>query len=166
MTLSNNQYRSYLDSLSILEAQKLELQKRTIDFVAPGEQQPEVDHSMDKQNSNSGNTMNEFWRDARNGGYFSYKLGTNSETHLSLMVRFWGAERGNKSLDIYLDDAKLVSETLNDKWKMNVFQNVEYVIPENMVSGKESIRVKFQSNTGSSTGDVYYVRLVRRVNVK
>lgn len=82
------------------------------------------------------------------------------------MVRFWGAERGNKSLDIYLDDAKLVSETLNDKWKMNVFQNVEYVIPENMVSGKESIRVKFQSNTGSSTGDVYYVRLVRRVNVK
>jgi len=49
MTLSNSQYRSYIDSLSVLEQQKADLQKRTIDFVAPGEQQPEVDHAAESK---------------------------------------------------------------------------------------------------------------------
>lgn len=44
----------------ILEVQKLELQKRTIDFVAPGEQKPEVDHSMDKQVLKIENTLLSF----------------------------------------------------------------------------------------------------------
>ena len=38
--------KSYLDSIAAVEKEKLELEKRTIDFVAPGEQQPEVDHAM------------------------------------------------------------------------------------------------------------------------
>jgi hypothetical protein len=37
MTLSNSQYHSYLDSLGIIEKEKLALQQRTIDFVAAGE---------------------------------------------------------------------------------------------------------------------------------
>ncbi|MFA6947087.1 MAG: beta-L-arabinofuranosidase domain-containing protein, partial [Pedobacter sp.] len=46
MALTSTQYSSYRDSLAIQEKEKLELQKRTIDFVAPGEQQPETDHAM------------------------------------------------------------------------------------------------------------------------
>ena len=49
MALSNNQYQFYLDSIAYCEKEKLALQKRTIDFVAPGEQQPEADHSIQKQ---------------------------------------------------------------------------------------------------------------------
>ena len=44
MALSNAGYRTYLDSIAVMEKQKLNLQKRTVDFVAPGEQQPEADH--------------------------------------------------------------------------------------------------------------------------
>ncbi|HEY1022380.1 MAG TPA: beta-L-arabinofuranosidase domain-containing protein, partial [Flavisolibacter sp.] len=55
MTLNNQQYRSYLDSISHLENQRLALQKRTIDFVAPGEQQPEADHVLQRLHSNAGN---------------------------------------------------------------------------------------------------------------
>ena len=87
MALSNKQYKTYVDSIAVLENQKLELQKRTIDFVAPGEQQPEADHAMQKQASNTGNNFDEFWRDARSGGFFSYKLSTNNETGLSLIVQ-------------------------------------------------------------------------------
>ncbi|MGZ8559885.1 MAG: beta-L-arabinofuranosidase domain-containing protein, partial [Chitinophagaceae bacterium] len=72
MALSNADYRTYLDSISVIEKQKLELQKRTVDFVAPGEQQPEADHFIQKQNSNTGNQHDAFWRDASNEGYFSY----------------------------------------------------------------------------------------------
>ena len=161
MALSNRQYRSYLDSIKVLENQKLELQKRTIDFVAPGEQQPEVDHAMQKQNSNTGNNMDEFWRDARNG-FFSYKLSTNNETGLSLIVRYWGAEMGNRKFDIYIDDKKLITEDISGKWNQRKFQDVEYAIPDAMIKGKESVSVKFQPLPGSTAGAVYYIRLARK----
>src|SRR5690606_1380980 len=50
MTLTNAQYTSYMDSIAMEEEQKIALQKRTVDFVAPGEQQPEADHGMQKLN--------------------------------------------------------------------------------------------------------------------
>src|SRR5665647_3586318 len=69
MALTKNQYQSYIDSLALVEKERQELLKRTIDFVAPGEQQPETDHMMENNNSNTGNFSDEFWRDARNEGY-------------------------------------------------------------------------------------------------
>ena len=162
MALSSKQYRSYLDSITLLENEKLALQKRTIDFVAPGEQQPEVDHSMQNKSSNTGNNLDEFWRDARSGGFFSYKLSTNKETGLTLIVRYWGAETVNRKFDIYIDDEKLVTEDISGKWNQRKFQEVEYQIPDAMVKGKENVRVKFQAQTGNTAGPVYYIRLARK----
>jgi hypothetical protein len=54
--------------------------------------------------------MNEFFREARDGGFFSYDLATKSETNVSLFVRYWGAEWGSRKFDIYIDDEKLITE--------------------------------------------------------
>ena len=161
MALSNQQYRSYIDSIAVQEKEKLELQKRTIDFVAPGEQQPEVDHAVQSQKSNTGNYLDEFWRDARNEGFFSYKLATNHESNLSLIVRYWGAETGNRAFDIYVDDEKLTTENISGKWNQRKFREVEYPIPDAMAKGKENVRVKFQALAGNTAGAVYYVRIAR-----
>jgi DUF1680 family protein len=162
MTLTNQQSRSYLDSLAIIEKEKEELLKRTIDFVAPGEQQPEADHAMQQLNSNSGNNQDEFWRDARNEGYFSYEMATNGESDLFLIVRYWGAERGNRRFDIYIDDNKLATENNTGKWNQNRFIDVEYPIPDTMLVDKNRITLKFQALPGSSAGPVYYIRLARK----
>ncbi|WP_207533959.1 glycoside hydrolase family 127 protein [Desertivirga arenae] len=162
MGLSNKQYKSYLDSVAKIEEFNLALQKRTVDFVAPGEQQPEADHFIQKQNSNTGNTMDQFWRSAQNDGFFSYSLSTNKETNLSLIVRYWGAESGNRKFDIYINDKKLASEDISGKWNQQQFQEVEYSIPESILKGKEKIIVKFQGQQGNIAGPVYYVRLVRK----
>jgi len=164
MALTNSQYRSYLDSLAIIEKAKLALQQRTIDFVAPGEQQPEADHAMQKSNNNSttGNRLDEFWRDARNEGYFSYNLSTNKESNLSLIVRYWGAEWGNRKFDIYIDNEKLLTEDNTGRWNQSKFYDLEYPIPDSMVKGKENIRVKFQALAENTAGAVYYIRLVRQ----
>nr|WP_254448834.1 DUF4986 domain-containing protein [Spirosoma rhododendri] len=90
MALSNANYRTYLDSIAGIERETLALQKRTVDAVAPGEQQPEVDHAMQSEKSKKGSSQDAFWRDASNGGYFSYNLTTEGATDLSLMVRYWG----------------------------------------------------------------------------
>jgi uncharacterized protein len=162
MALSNAGYKGYLDSVAVIEKNKLALQKRTVDFVAPGEQQPEADHTIQKQNSNTGNYLDEFWRDARNEGYFSYNLSTNNETGLSLVVRYWGNERNNRKFDVYIDDTKLVTEDIYNKWNQQQFKEVEYVIPDVLVKDKKNIRVKFQAQAGNTAGAVYYVRLVRK----
>lgn len=162
MALSNTGYKAYLDSIAVEENRKIALQKRTVDFVAPGEQQPEADHFIQKQNSNTGNFLDEFWRDARNEGYFSYSLSTNSETGLSLVVRYWGSERNNRKFDIYIDDVKLVTEDISNKWNQQQFKEVEYVIPDALIKDKKNIRVKFQAQPGNTAGSVYYVRLARK----
>lgn len=156
MALTNSQYQAFLDSTAAGS-----LEKRTIDSVATGEQQSEADHAMQTLNSYSGSHMGEFWRDARNGGYFSYSLKTNGETTLSLMVRYWGNEYGNRTFDILIDDVKLVTENLTGKWNVSEFRNVEYAIPDPMVEGNDQIRVKFQAPSNGYAGGAFYLRLLR-----
>ena len=162
MALTNNQYKSYLDSIEVAEKEKLALENRTLDFVAPGQQQPETDHAMQSSNSNSGNNLDESYREANNEGYFSYDLATKGETDLSLLVKYWGYEWGNTKFDIYIDDEKLISENNNGRWYQSKFQDVEYKIPISMISGKNKIRIKFQALEHSTAGPVYYIRLIRK----
>jgi hypothetical protein len=89
-------------------------------------------------------------------------MATNSETNLSLLVRYWGAERGGRKFDIYIDDEKLVTEDNTRKWNQNKFQMIEYAIPDSMIKGKDHVRVKFQALPGNTAGCVYYIRLVRK----
>ena len=161
MALTSTQYRSYLDSIAEDEKAKLALENRTIDFVAPGQQQPEADHAVESSNSNSGVSLDEFWRDASNGGYFSYNLATKSKTDLSLLVRYFGYEWGSRKFNIYIDDEKLITEDNTGRWYQSKFENVEYKIPDSMIKGKDHIRVKFQALPGSTAGAVYNIRLLK-----
>lgn len=153
-----------MDSLSTIEKEKMMLEKRTLDFIAPGEQQPETDHKMQQENSKSGNANQEYFREASSGGYFSYEMKTNAETELSLIVRYWGAEWGGRKFDIYIDDEKLLTEDNTGRWNQSKFQDIEYDIPASMLEGKNHIRVKFQSIPGNTAGAVYFIRLVRKVD--
>lgn len=161
LALTDEGYQAYLDSLADIEKKKLDLEHRTIDFVATGEQQPETDHALLKENSGTGNTFDESYRDARDGGYFSYDMNTNSETNLCLFVRYWGAEWGSRKFDIYIDDEKLLTEDNTDKWNLSMFKDVLYPVPDTMIAGKSHVRVKFQASKRSTAGAVYSIRLVR-----
>ncbi|MDD4969377.1 MAG: glycoside hydrolase family 127 protein [Paludibacter sp.] len=161
LALSNQKYKSYVDSLANLEVEKLDIQKRTVDFVTPGEQQPEADHLIQKDNSNTGNNQNQFWRNALESGFFSYLMNINAEENLKLIVRYWGAEWGNRKFDIYIDGDKLISEDNTGRWNISNFKEMEYTIPNSMTKGKKNIRVKFQAIPGNTTGAVYLIRLMR-----
>lgn len=158
MALTEQQYQDVLDSLAAEEQALLELEARTIDEVAPGEQQPEVDHNLQSLNSYTGIWQGERWRDARNGGYISYTFQTQQKTDLSLMVRYWGNEGGNRTFDILIDGEKLVTENIVGKWNINQFVNQEYPIPDSMTAEKSSITVKFQAiNNVHYAGGLFYV---------
>ena len=162
LALTNSGLKSYKDSLTAIENEKIAIEKRTIDFVATGEQQPETDHAMENEFSVSGNNHNQFYREANKDGFFSYEMKTDSEADVRLMVRYWGAEYGGRKFDIYIDDEKLLTEDNTGRWNQSTFHEVEYEIPSRMVEGKEKIRVKFQSLPGNTAGAVYFIRLLKQ----
>ena len=154
-----------LEKLKKEQEEALALDEKTVDKVAPGEQQPEADHRMKNENSSTGTHQGEFYRDAGqcsggDGGFISYELETNSEDSLDLMVRYWGNEGCNRAFDIMIDGEKLASENISNKWKKDEFVNVKYPIPDEMVKGKKVITVKFQASTGM-VGGIFGVRLLR-----
>ena len=156
---------SVLERLQKEQEEALALDNKTVDKVAPGEQQPEADHQMKVENSSTGTHQGEFYRDAGqcsggDGGSISYLLETNSEDSLSLMVRYWGNEGCTREFDIMIDDAKLVTENISNKWKKDEFVNVVYPIDDKMVKGKKEIRVTFKASSGM-VGGIFGVRLLR-----
>jgi hypothetical protein len=161
LALTIDGYQAYVDSLAANEQAKLAIEKRTVDYVATGEQQPETDHAMQQERSRSGNNQNQFYREAASGGYFSYDFATNSETNLSLFVRYWGAEWGGRKFKIYIDDEKLVTEDNTGRWEISAFQDIVYSIPNSMVEGKSNVRIKFEALPGNTAGAVYEIRLLR-----
>jgi DUF1680 family protein len=160
MNLTGDQYQKYLDSLSGIEKQKLLLQQRTIDWIAPGEQQPEADHGLQTDHSHSGDLNGRMYREASDSGYFSYKLSTGGQSNLKLMVTYWGAEWGNRKFDIYIDDKKLLTEDNTGRWNRSAFFDVMYEIPDSILGDKKNFRIKFQSIPGNTAGGVYGVRVV------
>jgi DUF1680 family protein len=159
MNLTKTQYQLMMDSLAAVQNLPIVLD-RTIDNVAPGEQQPEVDHNLESRNSTTGNFQNEFWRAAGGSGFISYKMLTKKISDLSLMVRYWGNETGSRSFNISVDGTTIATENIVGKWNLKQFINVEYPIPNNLTAGKDTITVKFQPiNTSNTAGGLFDIRI-------
>ena len=162
LALSEQSYKSYLDNLARQEQERQALEARTVDKVQPGEQQPETDHKMETDRSQVGNTNDVFFRDARDGHYFSYLMQTGGQTELSLRLKYWGVgDWKTHEFDIMVDDV-LVKEVNNTgKYRVSEFKYETYPIPADLLKGKQQVRVKFVAKPGKQIGEIYEVRLVK-----
>lgn len=162
LALGENDYKAYMQKLADEEKARQALEARTVDKVNPGEQQPETDHRMETDDSNKGNTEGIFFRDAKDGHYFSYLMQTKGETNLSLQLKFWGQDEWRTSeFDIYVNDKLLCSVNNSHRWRTTQFKTVDYAIPSEFVKGKKEVRVKFVAHKGKQVGQIYGVRLVK-----
>lgn len=162
LALGENDYKAYMQKLADEEKARQALEARTVDKVSPGEQQPETDHRMETDDSNKGNTEGVFFRDAKDGHYFSYLMQTKGETNLTLQLKFWGQDEWRTSeFDIYVNDKLLCSVNNSHRWRTTQFKTVDYAIPSEFVKGKKEIRVKFVAQKGKQVGQIYGVRLVK-----
>ena len=162
LALSEDSYKDYLDGLAKQEQERQALEARTVDKVQPGEQQPETDHKMETDRSQEGNNNDVFYRDARDGHYFSYLMQTNGLTDLSLRLKYWGVgEWKTHEFDIFIDD-ELVKEVNNTgKYRISEFKYEIYPIPADLLKGKSQVRVKFVAKPQKQIGEIYEVRLVK-----
>ena len=146
------------------------LDAATIDVVRPNEQQPEVDHNMQTNNSYSGyfSTVSRGWRDARGeGGYFSYDLKVDSAAEKNYaMALYWGSDAPfsvdgvsyTREFEILADGTVIGSETLNNNSKNNLIYKF-YEIPSSVAEGKEKVTITFRAKgANKAAGGVFEVR--------
>ena len=162
LALSEDHYKGYLADLAKAEEERQALEARTVDKVQPGEQQPETDHKMETDRSQTGNTNDVFWRDARDGHFFSYLMQTAGRTELQLRLKFWGVgEWKTHEFDILIDDQLLTSVNNTGKYRISEFKYETFDIPAEMLQGKSQVRVKFVAKPGRQIGEIYGVRLIK-----
>ena len=147
------------------------LNARTLDFVAPGEQQSEAGHEYKySSDSSTGSYNTEHYRDARANGYIQYTLYNNSQVadHLSVMFRFNLADRGRRAT-LTIDGTQVADITIPSSAKgsdANGFYNVEYPIPAHLITDasgqvKKQFAVRLTASATTLCPGIYYVRLMK-----
>lgn len=163
LALTEGSYKQYIDNIAKQEQERQALEASTVDKVQPGEQQPETDHQMETDESYTGNTNNVFYRDARNGHYFSYLMQTDGLTNLKLRLKYWGVgEWKSYEFDIYIDDVLLRSINNTGKYRISEFKAETYDIPATLLQDKKQVRVKFVAKLNKQIGEIYEVRLIKQ----
>lgn len=152
------------------EVESDRLQARTVDAVQPGEQQPEVEHQLKANHSETGylNIMQKRWRDSRGeDGFFSYVMKVKPNQQMSLLVTYYGGDHGlfvdgkwcDRSFRILIDEEVIKEEQLLGKNPGETL-DVYYPIPLALTEGKEEVVVTFASKEGTVAGGVYGVRML------
>lgn len=151
--------------MALTEAANEVMIRRTIDFVAPGEQQSEAGHEYNySSDSNKGEFRSEHYRDARPNGHIQYTLYNNSKVkkNLGIMLRFNQADHGRMAT-LTVNGQKLTDIVVPDKAEGtdgNGFYNVEYTLPKKMVKSKQFV-VRLTASDHTLCPGLYYVRLVK-----
>ncbi|MCH5599598.1 glycoside hydrolase family 127 protein [Niabella ginsengisoli] len=137
-----------------------ELEDRTTDFLGIGEMQPERDHNLEGENTTAGEFGSRKWRHAENGGWFAFDMKVDPRSANELIVTYWGSDAGKREFDIYVNDVKIATQTLNKNVPEQFF-DVSYKIPKEAVQ-KEMVKVRFQAHPNKTAGGVYGCRMVRK----
>lgn len=140
------------------EADRLALDARTIDQVAPGEQQPESDHFFKGEGIDAGVNGGRHWRHAKK--WFSYELKDPKGKAKLLRLTFARADAGRR-FDIEMNGVLLAEVTLA-KDAAQEFYTVDYALPAAILQARpNALSVRFVAKPGSIAGGLYGLRLLR-----
>ncbi len=136
-------------------------QTGTIDHIVLGRMQDEREHNFDGEKTHKDLFRNRHWRDARDGGWFSFEMKVVPEMPVRLVCMYWGSDGPGRDFDIIVDDSKITSEHLNQNHPGRFF-TVMYDIPEQLTKGKNKVTVKFKAHPWRSAGGVYECRIIKK----
>jgi DUF1680 family protein len=140
------------------EADRLALDARTIDQVAPGEQQPESDHFFKGEGIAAGVNGGRHWRHACK--WFSYELKDPKGEAKLLRLSFARADAGRR-FDIEVNGVLLAEVALAGD-SAQEFYTVDYPLPASVAQAKpRTLSVRFVAKQGSLAGGLYGLRLLR-----
>lgn len=136
------------------------LEAATVDFVQPGEMQPERDHDMQGEHTGAGEFNGRKWRHATDGGWFSFEMKITPGKPVRLAATYWGGDSGTRTFDVLVNGRKIATQQLRGL-KPGAFTDVMYDVPESLTGGRESITVRLQAHPGQTAGGLFGLRVVR-----
>ena len=145
------------DRLAAAERAKALIESGTLDRIAPGEQQPEVEHDFKGEDSNTGLAEGRRWRD---GQSFQYTLNPRGEKAVDLVVTYWGGDSG-RTFDILANGTLLATQELKAE-KPGEFIEKRYSIQPTVLAAAADGRVtiKFVAKVWVA-GGIYDLRLMK-----
>ena len=145
------------DNLAAAERRRATREAATLDSVAIGEQQSEVEHDFSGEKTQTGLAKDRRWRD---GQSFQYTLATKGEKSAELAVTYFGSDTG-RTFDILVNGIAIATETLKGE-KPDEFVEKTYPIPGQAMAKAANgrITVKFVAKEWVA-GGIYGLRLMK-----
>ena len=143
------------------EAGRLALARNTVDQVAPGEQQPEVDHAYAGAGADSGidAAHGRHWRRAT--AWFSYRLRDPGGDGRLLRLTFAGADAGQR-FAVQVNGQPLAELTLAGQAGTGLYER-DLLLPAGVAPAADgALEVRLVAGSGSLAGPLYGLRLLRQ----
>lgn len=140
-------------------ARKAEIKARTIDFVQPGEMQPEREHNFKGEKTTPYMFQDRMYRESR-GGWFSFDMKVLPDQPVIVNVEYWGGFPGSKTFDIMVGDTKIATQNISSI-REGQWIDIDYPVPEELTRGKSKITVTFKAFYGHMAGPVFGVRTLK-----
>ena len=127
---SEEQFKAIQEEMATAERKATELANQTVDLIFPGEQQPESDHGIQYEESETGTHKDRHFRRAKK--WFSYNLKVKKEaSQLMLTIR---KEDRNKTM-ILLNNERLTLTPTISKADKDGFITLNYLLPQKLKAG-------------------------------
>ena len=139
---------------NILKKQLVE-RGRITDKVIIGKKSSEDEHQMKGVSTNTGGPNT--WRDASNGGWFSYTVAVNPDKQMELVLTYRSTDGGNREFEILVDNKKIAEQKLRAE-TFSAWIDKVYPIPFELTKGKKTVTVKVQALPGKIAGGVFGLR--------
>jgi DUF1680 family protein len=148
---------AHKEQLAADERARAAREAATLDQVTPGEQQPEVEHAFQGDETQSGTHNGRHWR---HGRQLQYTLNAHGEKTAVLSVTYSGDDSG-RVFDIFANDVLIATQKLVGE-KSGEFVEKLYPIPSAVLAAASGSRVtiKFVAKK-ELAGGLYDVRLLR-----
>ncbi|HNX05075.1 MAG TPA: glycoside hydrolase family 127 protein, partial [Opitutales bacterium] len=139
------------------ERARIAWEAATLDFVTPGEQQPEVEHDFTGEASETGIYNGRHWR---HGKILQYTLNSRGEKTVTLSVTYSGDDAG-RVFDIHANGVLVATQELTAE-KRSEFIEKRYEIPAAVLADARDgrITIRFEGRN-TLAGGLYDVRLLR-----
>lgn len=162
-TATASAYPAVVRQIEAEERRRQALEDRTLDQVVPGEQQPEVEHQYQGEDSSTGVRMGRRWRDT--GQWMSYRLkardGTDPATALELLLTFDGGDH-NEGFDVLVDGRRLTTIRLRGDAK-DTFVEHKIALHRDLAHAavQRGLTIKLVALAGRRTSGLFDLRLLR-----
>jgi len=150
--LSPQDWQAREAELEAAAAKEREEQARTVDSISFGEQQPEIDHDLSSDRSQTGSYRGRKWRDAVDPGFIQLHMKVEPNTQQVLRATYCGDDAG-REFDILVNGNVIATQKL-DRNQRGQFFDVDYPLP-NFGADTKTIEIRFVPKKGSRAGGFY-----------